>query len=143
MSPRNAAQRHSEPTPHRLRRQVSMMQRNAALEDPQSTHGRPTATWKIENAWVGSWCGYGLRVETTGVVALKETLASLAALDPETLDDAAVRDSLLALLQCQHRLDAVIGRFVGAFDDRRLSHRDGFGTTKQWLVGFGRLSGPA
>ncbi|GAA4250742.1 HNH endonuclease signature motif containing protein [Dactylosporangium darangshiense] len=74
---------------------------------------------------------------------LTEALESLAGLDLETLDDPAVRDSLLALLRCQHRLDAVIGRFVGAFDDRRLSHKDGFGTTRQWLVGFGRLSGPA
>ncbi|MEV8515830.1 DUF222 domain-containing protein [Dactylosporangium sp. NPDC051484] len=83
-------------------------------------------------------------MDTTGVVEpLTEALVSLAALDPDTLDDPTVRDSLLALLRCQHRLDAVIGRFVGIFDDRRLSHRDGFGTTKQWLVGFGRLSGPA
>ncbi|MGI5236906.1 DUF222 domain-containing protein [Dactylosporangium sp. CA-139066] len=67
----------------------------------------------------------------------------MAKLDVEALDDAAVRDSLLELLRCQHRLDAVISGFVGAFDDRRLSHRDGFGSTKQWLVGFGRLSGPA
>lgn len=77
------------------------------------------------------------------VEPLGKALASLASLDPDTLDDAAVRDSLLSLLRCQHRLDAVIARFVGVFDDRRLSRRDGFGTTKQWLIGFGRLSGPA
>ncbi|GAA2326865.1 HNH endonuclease signature motif containing protein [Dactylosporangium salmoneum] len=83
-------------------------------------------------------------MDATGVVEpLSEALSTLATLDPDTLDDAAMRDALLELLRCQHRLDAVIGKFVGAFDDRRLSHRDGFGTTKQWLVGFGRLSGPA
>jgi hypothetical protein len=83
-------------------------------------------------------------VDAAGVVGpLTEALESLAKLDVEALDDAAVRDSLLELLRCQHRLDAVISGFVGAFDDRRLSHGDGFGSTRQWLVGFGRLSGPA
>src|SRR5258708_31439089 len=74
---------------------------------------------------------------------LTEALASLVTLDPDTLDDQAVRASLLDLLRCQNQLDATIAGFVGVFDDRKLSVRDACRTTKQWLEAFGRLSGPA
>jgi hypothetical protein len=78
-----------------------------------------------------------------GVELLAESLASLVTVDPDTLDDAAVRESTLVLLRCTNQLDAVMARFLGAFDDRKLSPKDGYGTTKQWLQAYGRLSGPA
>jgi hypothetical protein len=79
-----------------------------------------------------------------GVVdRVADALASLATFDPDSLDDLAVRESILVLLRCFNQLDATITRFVGVFDDRGLARQDACRTTKQWLEAFGRLSGPA
>lgn len=79
-----------------------------------------------------------------GVVGpLTEVLASLAVVDTETLDDHAVRDSVLAMLECANQLDAVIARFTRTFDDRKLFHQDGYNKTSLWLEAYARLSGPA
>jgi hypothetical protein len=77
------------------------------------------------------------------VAALGGVLAALTGYDPTTLDDAALREAMLTLLRCTNQLDAVIARFAGAFDDRKLGRSDGWSTTKQWLQAYGRLSGPA
>jgi hypothetical protein len=77
------------------------------------------------------------------VEGLGDALATLIGHDPGTLDDTALREAMLSLLQCANQLDAVIAHFVGAFDDRKLCRGDGWGTTKQWLQAYGRLSGPA
>ncbi|GAA3189353.1 DUF222 domain-containing protein [Dactylosporangium siamense] len=79
-----------------------------------------------------------------GVVdPLTGVLASLAVLDPETLDDQSVRGSVLAMLECANTLDAVIARFTRTFDDRKLFHEDGYNKTTLWLEAYARLSGPA
>ncbi|MEV4511872.1 DUF222 domain-containing protein [Dactylosporangium sp. NPDC049525] len=79
----------------------------------------------------------GVVGQLTGVVA------SMAVLDPETLDDQSVRESVLALLGCANQLDAVIARFTRTFDDRKLFHQDGYNKTTLWLEAYARLSGPA
>jgi hypothetical protein len=79
-----------------------------------------------------------------GVVGpLTGVLASMAVLDPETLDDQSVRESLLSMLECANQLDAVIARFTRTFDDRKLFHQDGYNKTTLWLEAYARLSGPA
>lgn len=79
-----------------------------------------------------------------GVVGpLTDGLASLAVVDPSTLDDQSVRDSVLALLECANQLDAVIARFTRVFDDRKLFHQDGYNKTSLWLEAYARISGPA
>lgn len=79
-----------------------------------------------------------------GVVGpLTGVLASMVALDPETLDDQSVRDSMLAMLECANQLDAVIARFTRTFDDRKLFHADGYNKTTLWLEAYARLSGSA
>lgn len=79
-----------------------------------------------------------------GVVGpLTGVLASMAVLNPETLDDQSVRESLLSMLECANQLDAVIARFTRTFDDRNLFHQDGYNKTTLWLEAYARLSGPA
>jgi hypothetical protein len=74
---------------------------------------------------------------------LTEVLASMVDLDPETLDDQSVRDSVLAMLECANKLNAVIARFTRTFDDRKLFHDDGYNKTTMWLEAYARLSGSA
>jgi hypothetical protein len=83
-------------------------------------------------------------MDANGVVGpLTEVLASMAVLDPETLDDQSVRECVLAMLECANQLDAVIARFTRTFDDRKLFHQDGYNKTTLWLEAYARLSGPA
>ncbi|MEV8517938.1 DUF222 domain-containing protein [Dactylosporangium sp. NPDC051484] len=77
------------------------------------------------------------------VAGLGDAIAALLEHDPAALEDAALRQAMLALLRHANQLDAVIARYVGAFDDRRLGRGDGWASTKQWLQAYGRLSGPA
>jgi len=70
-------------------------------------------------------------------------LESVLSIDREGLDDTAVRESVLDLLQCLNMMDAALTAFVGTFDDLKLARKDAFRTTKHWLQAYGRLSGPA
>ncbi|GAA2578009.1 hypothetical protein GCM10010399_04720 [Dactylosporangium fulvum] len=93
---------------------------------------------------MGYGAGMGEEAGVPGPIGpLTDALAALVDFDPSTLDDAAVREATLLLLRSHNQLDAAITRFLGVFDDRRLSRRDAYGSTKRWLEAFGRLSGPA
>jgi hypothetical protein len=66
-------------------------------------------------------------------------LDALAATDVVALDDAAVREQLLALTTLANRVHAELVRRVDLFDRRGLAENDGFRTAKAWLQGVGRL----
>jgi Domain of unknown function (DUF222) len=74
-----------------------------------------------------------------GVEQVSTGLDALAAADVVTLDDATLREQLLALATLTNRLRAEVVRRVDVFDRRGLAEPDGFRTTKAWLRAFTRV----
>ena len=65
---------------------------------------------------------------------------ALAGADVVGWSDEQVRDGLCALLAEVNRLDAIVATVVASFETRGVSERDGFRTTRSWLMAFGRMS---
>jgi hypothetical protein len=67
-----------------------------------------------------------------GVDALTAALDQLAAVDLDTMSDAALSDELALLLRQQTQFSAQILRRIGVFDSRGIAHANGM-STSAWL----------
>ncbi len=72
--------------------------------------------------------------------ALTAAAQSLAGEDVVGWSDEQVRDGMCALLAEVNRLDAIVSTVVASFETRGLSERDGFRTTRSWLMAYGQMT---
>ena len=93
----------------------------------RSSHGG-SESWGAEPWGAVPWGG------------LTAAAQALAGADMVGWSDEQVRDGLCVLLAEVNRLDAIVATVVASFETRGVSERDGFRTTRSWLMAFGRMS---
>src|SRR5690606_4232648 len=100
---------------------------------PRGDAGPAAGSLRAGEPWTSIEHVFGA-VVTGEVEPVDRAVDELAGLDPDSLDDLTLTDTVVELRRVRARLDAVQARLLHALDRRRPWAQDGYRSTAAWLA---------